>query len=376
MRTRDFSTYRLLKLDRYLIREVLGAFLGSFIFILFILLMFQVLRLADFFIVNGASTLSLAKVTLYLSISFLPFAIPLALVLSILISFSRISNDSELVALKSLGLSLSRISLPTLILALILGGFNLILNNQIVPWSATQFKVVEQSIASTRVSSRIKEGTFTTSFFNLLIFAERTDQKKTRLYHVFIRDEREASNPLTYIAQEAEIIPIRSQAELGTTVLMNLYNGSMHHHDLQTQNYEKMDFETYQIMLEIEGRSPDVGKKPSMMYLSSLKDEIEKAPADSGSRKVLQCEVWRRYASVLTPIILVIFAIGLSAFQYRNARAGALLLGFIIILMNWILQVFALEVGHRGVLHPAFAMQIPNLISLIMGFFFFKRANW
>ena len=376
MHTREFSTRRVLRLDRYVMREVLSAFLGSFIFILFVLLMFQMLRMADFFIVNGASGTALAKLTFYLCISFLPFAFPLALVLSVLISFSRISNDSELVALKSVGLSLFRISLPILLFALLMGGFNLILNHELVPWSSIQFKTTEHSIAGTRVTSRIKEGTFTSGFFNLLVFADSADHKKKRLHHVFIRDEREPNSPLTYVAQEAEIIPIRSKTEYGTAVLLNLYNGSMHHHSPQGESYEKMDFETYQILLELEGRNPNITKKPTMMNLSKLNEELTKSPQDPSEKRVFQCEIWRRYASFFTPLILVIFAIGLSAFQSRSARAGALLLGFMIILMNWLLQVFAIELGHRGILYPAFAMQIPNLISLILGVHFFRRASW
>jgi lipopolysaccharide export system permease protein len=91
------------KIDGYLLAEVAGPFLGGLFFFVFLFLMFQILRLADFFIVHGAPLSTLAKLTGLLTLSFIPTALPIAFLISILMAFGRLSADSELVAMKACG---------------------------------------------------------------------------------------------------------------------------------------------------------------------------------------------------------------------------------------------------------------------------------
>jgi len=105
------------RLDFYIFEETLGVFLGSCIFVLFILLMFQCLRLAEFFIIQRASGILLLRICFFMLITFLPVALPLSFLIAILITFGRLSADSELVAMKASGISLFRLSYSVWFLA-------------------------------------------------------------------------------------------------------------------------------------------------------------------------------------------------------------------------------------------------------------------
>src|SRR4051794_4150936 len=96
------------RIDRYVLTEVMGPFLGGNIFFVFILLMFQALRLADFFIVHGIPAATLGQMTLLMSLSFIPTTLPAAFLIAVLVGFGRLSADSELVAMKANGLSILR----------------------------------------------------------------------------------------------------------------------------------------------------------------------------------------------------------------------------------------------------------------------------
>src|SRR4051794_6625427 len=117
MPTKDFKYLRPLKFDRYIIEEILGTFFGACIFILFVLLMFLALRLAEIFIVHGVPGNILLKMMLFMSLSFLPIALPLAFLIAILVAFGRLSSDSELIAMKASGISAARLSAAAWILA-------------------------------------------------------------------------------------------------------------------------------------------------------------------------------------------------------------------------------------------------------------------
>src|SRR5690606_28280616 len=97
----------------------LPAFLlGIFVFV-GILLMFQALRLTEFVLVHGVSAGTIFSIMLYLSVSFLPVILPMSLLFSVLLTYSRLSNDSEIVAFKSLGLSMIQLAAPAVVLAVV-----------------------------------------------------------------------------------------------------------------------------------------------------------------------------------------------------------------------------------------------------------------
>src|SRR4051794_5920723 len=103
--------FRPTRFDAYIFGEVVGPFFGALVFSVFLLIMFQVLRLAEFFIVHGASGPLLLSLSVFMGVSFLPSALPLSFLISVLIGFGRLSSDSELIALKANGISMLRLSI-------------------------------------------------------------------------------------------------------------------------------------------------------------------------------------------------------------------------------------------------------------------------
>src|SRR4051812_16023358 len=225
MRTKNYSYWRPLRFDRYILEEVVGTFIGACIFILFILLMFQALRLAEFFIIHGASGVMLGKMAFFMAVAFLPTALPLSFLIAVLVAFGRISSDSELIAMKANGISVTRLAVPISLFAVFIVVLSMALNISWIPWSVKAFKQTQIKIGNTKVVTAIKEGTFTSGFFDLLIFADKVDTHTNRLHRVFIFDEREAGNPLIYVSKDAEIVPVKTNSELGAAIMLRLNDG-------------------------------------------------------------------------------------------------------------------------------------------------------
>src|SRR3954447_22344804 len=89
------------RLDRYVLGEVAAPFLGGMVFFIFLFLMFQLLKFAEFFIVHGVPGGVLGKMTLLLTLQFMPATLPIAFLIAVLVGFGRLSSDSELVAMKA-----------------------------------------------------------------------------------------------------------------------------------------------------------------------------------------------------------------------------------------------------------------------------------
>lgn len=367
---------RYLKLDQYLISELFGTFVGSIVFILFILLMFQMLRLADFLIIHGAAAFILGRVVSYMIISFLPIAFPLAFLISLLTTMGRLSTDSELIAIKACGISTTRLTLPLFVFAIPVVLTSMALNWKWVPWAELESRRTINKIGSTKTVTAIHEGTFTSGFFDMLIFADKVDTRKNLLHHVFIYDERETTNPAAYIAKDAELIPVKTASDFSTAMVLRLHNGSTHQNNLETHTYEKMAFNTYDLFLKNDEGDDGMVTKPQMIPQKDLLDRIAHTTQNSFEGREMRAEYWRRYATALSPLIFVLLGIGFGAFRQRTAKTGAILTAFLIIITYWLIQTFSVAAVQRGLLSPLLAMQMPNLILLGVGFIGLRRAAW
>ena len=98
--------FRIKKLDIFILRQFALLFVGTFFISLFVLMMQMVWRFIDMLIGKGLSMEVLAQFFGYMSLMLVPQALPLAILLSSLITFGNLGESSELTAIKSAGISL------------------------------------------------------------------------------------------------------------------------------------------------------------------------------------------------------------------------------------------------------------------------------
>src|SRR3989339_414560 len=96
----------------YILKEMLPVFLIGLMTFTVILLMDKILKLIEMIVSRGASLSQILKLLFFISPSFLIFTIPTAVLLGTLISFGRLSGDSEITAFKASGMSLYQLFLP------------------------------------------------------------------------------------------------------------------------------------------------------------------------------------------------------------------------------------------------------------------------
>ena len=173
----------------YIFFELLPTyFMGVFVFV-FVILMFQSFRLMEYVIVHGAKTEAIFSILGFLIISFLPIVLPVSLLFSVLLTYGRLSADSEVVALQSLGLNLKHLLLP----ALLLGGMTFLFSVEIgfhlAPWGNRKMEVLIHRLGESKPGVTIREGVFSEGFFNLVVYANKVDSKKGKLKKIFIYDE-------------------------------------------------------------------------------------------------------------------------------------------------------------------------------------------
>jgi lipopolysaccharide export system permease protein len=291
-------------------------------------------------------------------------------------AFGRLSADSELVAMKAGGVSLIRLAVPITFIAGIVVVLSLLLNMSWVPWCERAFKTTLIKVGNTKVVSAIKEGTFTTGFFDLLIFADKVDPKTNHLKKVFIYDEREHNNPMTIIAESGEVVTVRSKSELASSAVLKLYNGSIHRNDGTNGNYQKINFGEYRLFLKVDEGADSTVTKPQMIPYGDLVNKIRTSTTESYQGREYRGEYWRRVAIAISPILFVFLGIGFGTVRTRAVRAGAILVATVTLILYWTIQTVGTIAVQRAALPPYLAMQLANILVLIAGAVSFRKAMW
>ena len=343
---------------------------------MFVFLMFQVVRLADFFINHGVGLTLLAKMTIYISAAFLPVVMPISFLVATLIGFGRLSADSEIVAFKASGISIYRLYIPVAVLSIIVSAMVFYLTYFYIPWGNRELKKTLIKVGNTKVVSNIKEGTFTEGFFDLLVYADKVNADENRLNGIFIFDERDSKNPNAILAKSGQVISLKTGGDLSAAVILKLSDGSIHRPDIVRKYYEKIDFNEYRLMLKVEEGATHEVKYAKTLDADELKAQMKQYEGEYSRYQEYAIEYWKRIALALAPALFGVLGIGLGVVRMRSVKSNALFVAFSVVLVYWGLHIAGASLAEKGVIPPFLAMQLPNLAVIPVAVASFRRSTW
>jgi lipopolysaccharide export system permease protein len=361
------------KAIQYIFFEMLPSFILGLLVFVSIILMFQVLRLTEFALVHGISLKTIAEIIGYVIISMLPILFPMALLFSVLLTYGRLSQDSEIVALKAVGLPMSSLLSPAIGLALFIGIISAQMSFNIAPWGNRQFEVLYSRLANTQAGVAIKDGTFSEGFFDMVVYANQVDSAKGLMKNVFIYDEKSGDVPMTIIAKEGQILPDPDKP--GHEVLLRLRNGEIHR---QAKTHTKISFDSYDVRFSEPVKVQERNKSPQSLTLEEVKNRLykEDLSKDPETYRLLKTEYHKRWAITVLCIVFAMIGVGLGTTTNRRAaKAGGMILCIGLIIFYWILYVAAEGAARGGTLPAALAIWTPNIIFGIVGAETLRR-NW
>lgn len=143
---------------------VLGSFWGPFFLtlgvVIFIFLMRLLMFYIDEFVSKDLDLATFGRLLFYFALLTVPTALPLAVLLSSLMTFGNLGEFFELTALKSAGISLTRAMRPLLIVAVFISAFSFWFNNSVSPWANLKGYSLLYDIKTAKATLNLKEGIF------------------------------------------------------------------------------------------------------------------------------------------------------------------------------------------------------------------------
>ncbi|MFY0253541.1 LptF/LptG family permease [Chitinophaga sp. 30R24] len=182
------------KLDKLIIKTFLGPFVATFFVTLFVLVMQFLWKYVDDLVGKGLDTNVIMQLIAYTSATLVTLALPLAVLLSSIMTFGNLGESFELVALKSSGISLLRFIRPLLFVCTVISILAFLFANYVIPVANLQAKSLLYDITNSKPAFNIKAGVFYNDIPDYTIKVAQKDNDNQTIHQVIIYDRKGGSN--------------------------------------------------------------------------------------------------------------------------------------------------------------------------------------
>jgi lipopolysaccharide export system permease protein len=210
------------KLDKFVLKSFIGPLVLTFFIVLIILILQFLWMYVDELAGKGLDFRILAELLFQFSLSFVPTALPLAILLAALMTFGNMGEFSELTALKSSGIPLQRIMRPVIVLIAFLVIVSFLFSNYVLPYSNQQARSLLYDIRRKRPDINLQAGTFNNDIDGFSIKVAAKDPFTNRLDKLIIYDHRSKKGNTSVTYADSGYIKVTPDE---TAMIMELYNG-------------------------------------------------------------------------------------------------------------------------------------------------------
>ena len=347
-------------IDRYICREVLShAFLGLTVFT-FVFFVPQLVQLMDVVVRHTGSSGAIAELFLCIFPGVLSFTLPIAVLSGILIGMGRLSADSELIAMNSVGIGLRRLLLPIGAIALAGVALTLSMTLWLTPLSVRTFRTVEARLRTGQASFQIQPRVFDEQFPHLVLYVQDISAAATRWHGVFLAESDAGDVSRLTLAEDAIVIADPENGKLE----LHLREGGMHEFSLNdADDYSLSTFGERDLSVSL---TPAGG--PQTLQQTNAERSMGSLLAERGTgRNAALVEVNRRLAFPAACLAFALVALPLGARPRRGGRAGGFLMAVLLVCAYYVLLAMGAGLAREGRVPPWLGIWAANIAIGALG---------
>lgn len=297
-------------LERYVLREHVFPFFLGFSIVIFLLTLDFLFDLVDLAVGKGVGVGIVAEMFV-LSLGYMvALAFPCAVLIACMATFGRLSQDNEVVAMRSTGVNLLRIVGVPFFAAAVLAVLLVLFNNHVLPESNHALANLMADVGRKRPTAQITEGVFNDGFVGYNIFVEKVNSRTNEIRGVKIYQLNSNARPTTILADWGVI----HNSPDGRTISLELHDGEIHEvpPNEDERTYRRLKFATQTINIRTPGadleRHDRQARGDREMTLKMMQDnigELRKALAISthGRDEILQSAGFTSYGEFVRAAI-------------------------------------------------------------------------
>lgn len=209
---------------------------------------------------KGLDWTVVAELMLYMSAQLVPMALPLAILLSSIMTFGNFGENFELTAIKSAGVSLQRFMSPLIYLTVIICVAAFFYSDYVIPYTNLKTNTLIYDVKNQRPELQIKEGVFYNGIENYSIKIAEKDYKTNLLKNIMVYDHHDNQDNVNVTIADSGYMKMTADEK---NLILTLYNGysyeelkedkSNHRRDRRTYPHRRQNFEKQEIIFELTG---------------------------------------------------------------------------------------------------------------------------
>lgn len=351
--------------------------MGTLFFVIF-LLTFQLFRVTDLIVSKGLGYGFVLTLVWEIALSLFPLAMPLSIFFSTLYSLGKASEESELVVMRSVGMTKFQIMMPYLIVALFAGASLFYISNILSPRAKLSFKEKVQFLKTQGTLTDIKSGEFFTLIPRVTLFAKEVDSDAGKMSGVFIHFEEKNGGQKAIMAESGDLIKSKNvRGDIKMDLILK--NGNIL--QLKGENNEKILFEEYAFPIPL-GRTIAFNPKPQNMEGNDLNRFLDMGV--EGFKKInrsekeyykVQIEYHNRRNMPIVVVILTLlaFSLGFKSQRKRNRNGQK---AFLFLIGYYILYFSLLSLGTKGIIPIPVLVYTPAIILFAIFYYYYRKMDW
>ena len=337
----------------YIYRQLLGPFILIMLSMTGIAWLTQSLRFIELIIIKGLPINIFLNLTILIIPKLLVTIIPFVAFLAVLITYTRLNTESELISMKSAGMTNFKILLPAVIFGITLGALTISIENYGSPYAYNKFKTLQHTVRNNYISTLFQEKVFSSPIKGLTDFIKERD-KIGNFQGILIHDERDANKTISIIAEQGKIVTTQEGARFA------LINGNRQEVS-KDKNISILYFNEYTLNITNYNKdnSPRFKEASERSFYELFNSEKN---ISALYKKEFLAEGHKR---IMTPIIVLIMVLigAISSIIGRFNRKSSIKKIFYSISAALIIQIYIIA-------SPQVMIQSPKLIPFLYIFIF------
>lgn len=281
------------RLHLLVLKTFLGPLVLTFFIAIFVLLMQFLWKYIDDLVGKGLDLWIIAQLLFYASSTFVPMALPLAILLASLMTFGNLGEHYELVAAKAAGVSLRKIMMPLILFSLFIAGIAFYFSNVVLPLANLKMFTLLYDVKEQKPALNIREGVFYYDIDGYVIKVGEKDSDGKTIRRVLIYQHTRPGGNLNVTVAQSGVMDVTEDKRF---LIFTLYNGHNYNElrenraDMTRRPMQRISFDEEIIRFDLssftmERTSEELFKEHhQMMNLSQLAESMDTLQAQIDTR--------------------------------------------------------------------------------------------
>ena len=236
------------KLDLFILKSFIGPFFALLFIVLFILMMQFLWLYIDEPVGKGLSIWVIMEFMAWGGATLLPLSMPLATLLASVMTLGQLSENNELIAMKSAGISLKRVMIPLAIVSAIISVAAFFAANDLVPLAYNKIYTLRDDIGRTKEELKIPTGTFYDGLDGYTLRIDSRNKKTGMMYGVQVYDHSAGKGDISMTLADSAMMKMSDAKDMLT---FKLYSG-INYQENNTMRYRDTTLELQRISFDVQ----------------------------------------------------------------------------------------------------------------------------